>query len=97
MRADACAGQVVHIGDDTEMTLIHDLAAMVSAAVGVTKRVQPAPAPPGSVQVRSPDITRLRRLVGFEPATPLEEGLALTWAWYSGIAEREERLATSSA
>lgn len=35
--------------------------------------------------------------MGFEPATPLEEGLARTWAWYSGIAEREERLATSSA
>jgi UDP-glucose 4-epimerase/UDP-glucuronate decarboxylase len=82
MAAPAAAGQIVHIGDDTAETNIADLAKLVLRVAGVSPRIEAAPAPPGSVARRRPDLTRLRALTGFEPVTTLEEGVQRTFAWY---------------
>jgi UDP-glucose 4-epimerase/UDP-glucuronate decarboxylase len=76
------AGQIVHIGDDTTETNIADLAKLVLRLAEFSPELRTAPAPPGAVARRSPDITRLRALTGFEPAVPLEEGVRRTFAWY---------------
>lgn len=82
MASPEAAGQIVHIGDDTEQTNITDLAKLVLRVAGVSPTIQTAPAPPGSVARRCPDLTKLRRLTGYEPMVPLEEGVRRTLDWY---------------
>jgi len=88
MAADAASGQLVHIGDDTAETNIGDLAKLVLGVVGLSPALDVRPAPPGSVARRCPDLTKLRELTGYEPSVSLEEGVRLTYAWYSTHAER---------
>jgi GDP-D-mannose 3',5'-epimerase len=39
---------------------------------------------PQGVRGRNSDNTRLREVLGWEPITPLEQGLARTYAWIRG-------------
>ncbi|HVN12990.1 MAG TPA: NAD-dependent epimerase/dehydratase family protein [Kineosporiaceae bacterium] len=82
MACPAATGQVVNIGDDREEVLIGDLAELVTRVTGTGARIDPRPAPPGSVARRCPDLTRLRALTGYRPEVPLEEGVRRTFAWY---------------
>ncbi len=82
MASPAAAGQLVHIGNDREETVIGDLAKLVLRLVGAGPELDPRPAPVGSVARRCPDLTRLRALTGYEPQVPLEEGVRRTFAWY---------------
>jgi UDP-glucuronate decarboxylase len=82
MATPAASGEVVHIGDDTELTRIADLATLVFKVSGVSPTIQEKPAPPGSVARRSPDLSKLRRLTGYEPNVPLADGVRRTLEWY---------------
>jgi UDP-glucuronate decarboxylase len=82
MASDQAAGQIVHIGNDTEPTGVGDLAKLVLGIAGFDPALQTLPAPPGSVAQRCPDITKLRSLTGFEPKVSLEEGVRHTFEWY---------------
>jgi nucleoside-diphosphate-sugar epimerase len=82
MATPAATGQIVHIGNDREETNIGDLAKLVLRLAGASLTIEARPAPPGSVPRRCPDLGRLRELTGFEPAVPLEEGVAATFSWY---------------
>ena len=82
MDSDRASGQIVNVGNDTEETVIGDLVGMVLRVAGVSPRIERQPAPPGSVDRRCPDLTRLRTLTGFVPKVSLESGVAETFAWY---------------
>lgn len=82
MATEQAAGQIVHIGNDTEPTGIGALARMVLGVAGFDPAVEALPAPPGSVARRCPDVTKLRSLTGFEPKVSLEEGVRHTFEWY---------------
>jgi UDP-glucose 4-epimerase/UDP-glucuronate decarboxylase len=82
MDCPEAVGRIVHIGNDVAPTSIADLARLVLRTVGVSPALQPLPAPPGSVRRRCPDLGTLRRLTGFEPAVPLDEGVRRTVDWY---------------
>lgn len=75
-------GQIVNVGNDAEETLIEDLARLVLRVAGVTARLMPLPAPPGSVPRRCPDLGKLRALTGYVPKVSLEAGVRETVAWY---------------
>lgn len=77
VRDGRLAGGVVHIGSDTEVR-IAELARTVFDLTGFHPRVEPRPAPAGSVSRRLPDTTKLRAL-GFRPRVPLEEGIRACW------------------
>ena len=82
MDTPAATGQIVHIGDDSVETNITDLAKLVLRLSSAHAVLEPLPAPPGSVNRRCPDLTRLRDLTGYQPAVPLEDGVRRTIAWY---------------
>ncbi|AVT35949.1 NAD(P)-dependent oxidoreductase [Plantactinospora sp. BB1] len=73
---------VVNIGNDTEETNIADLAKLVLRVARVDTALAALPAPADSVARRCPDLGLLRRLTGFEPEVPLEEGVRRTFEWY---------------
>ncbi len=71
--------QPLNLGQDRLVT-INQLADMVAtiAAIAITKKHVPGPQ---GVRGRNSDNTRLRQVLGWEPGTSLEDGLARTYAW----------------
>jgi UDP-glucuronate 4-epimerase len=50
--------------------------------IGKSAVVQPVPAPASEPRITYCDNSKARRLLGFDPQTPVVEGLKQTWAWY---------------
>ena len=67
----------VNIGNPTEMSLL-ELAEAVLRVTGSTSQIVFEALPVDDPQVRQPDITRARQLLGWEPEIELDEGLART-------------------
>ena len=69
----------VNIGNPAEMSLL-ELAEAVIAATGSSSPIVFEALPVDDPQVRQPDITRAKQLLGWEPEIELEEGLRRTIA-----------------
>ena len=69
----------VNIGNPGEYTILQ-LAEAVLAATGSTSQILYEALPVDDPQVRQPDITRARQILGWEPEVPLDEGLRRTLA-----------------
>jgi dTDP-glucose 4,6-dehydratase len=67
----------VNIGNPVEMSLL-ELAETVIRVVGAESEIVFEALPVDDPQVRQPDITRARQILGWEPEVPLEEGLRRT-------------------
>ena len=71
----------VNLGNPREMTLL-ELAKHVLRATNSRSDIVFGPLPTDDPKVRQPDIGKARRLLGWEPAVEVEEGLARTVEWY---------------
>jgi nucleoside-diphosphate-sugar epimerase len=78
---DHARGAIVNLGNPEETT-IAAAAGVIAELAGVPLHVEHRPLPPDDPTRRKPDITRARELLGWEPRTPLREGLASTIAWW---------------
>ena len=87
----AAHAQIVNIGNDTDEVRIGDLASLVLDVAGHAPRVEPRPAPSGSIARRCPDLGRLRRLTGVVPKITLESGVRATFEWYRAWHQRSAR------
>ena len=67
----------VNIGNPVEMTLL-ELAREILAITGGAGRMVHKPLPEDDPKVRQPDISRARKLLGWEPSVTLREGLTRT-------------------
>ncbi|MCW3012114.1 MAG: NAD-dependent epimerase/dehydratase [Solirubrobacterales bacterium] len=75
--AESGEHQPVNIGNPNEFTLL-ELAQEVIAATGSSSEIVFEALPTDDPQVRQPDITRAKELLGWEPAIDLREGLRRT-------------------
>ena len=71
----------VNLGNPAELTIL-EFAEAVRAAAGRGGRIVHLPLPEDDPQRRRPDIRRARELLGWEPRTPLAEGLRQTIAYF---------------
>jgi dTDP-glucose 4,6-dehydratase len=71
----------VNIGNPAEMTIL-DFAREILAITGSKSKLVHKDLPVDDPKVRQPDITRARKLLGWEPKVPLKEGLAKTLAFF---------------
>jgi len=71
----------VNIGNPQELTIL-DLARKVIAMTGSKSRIVERPLPEDDPKIRQPDITRARKLLGWEPKVSLDEGLVPTIAYF---------------
>lgn len=69
----------LNLGTD-RLVSINELADIIARIAGVKLRKKHIPGPQG-VRGRNSDNTRLREVLGWEPAVSLEAGLAQTYAW----------------
>ena len=72
--AESGEHEPVNIGNPSEMTLL-EMAQMVVKVTGCSSEIVFEALPVDDPQVRKPDITRARELLGWEPQVGLEEGL----------------------
>jgi UDP-glucuronate decarboxylase len=72
----------VNVGNPGEFTM-RELAEEVARAAGVEVRTRFCPLPQDDPKQRRPDITRARKLLGWEPTVPLREGLKRTVAYFA--------------
>ncbi len=71
------AHEPVNLGNPEEVTILA-LAREVIAAAGSRSRVEHRPLPPDDPKVRRPDISRARKLLGWEPRVPRAEAIRKT-------------------
>jgi UDP-glucose 4-epimerase/UDP-glucuronate decarboxylase len=83
MATETARGAIVNVGNDTEETVIEELADLVLRVARFRPAIERRPASAGSVARRCPDIGRLRRLTGFTPKVSLETGVRETYGWYA--------------
>jgi dTDP-glucose 4,6-dehydratase len=71
----------VNIGNPHEVTIL-ELAEAVRDVVGSTAPIEFRPRPADDPNVRCPDITRARAVLGWEPTVGLRDGLERTLPWF---------------
>jgi dTDP-glucose 4,6-dehydratase len=71
----------VNIGNPHEMS-IEEMARLIIRMTGSKSQIVFQPLPVDDPQVRQPDITRARKLLGWEPKVTLEEGLTSTIEYF---------------
>jgi dTDP-glucose 4,6-dehydratase len=72
----------VNIGNPREMTMLQ-FAEAVLKATGSKSKLVFKPLPQDDPKQRQPDITRARKLLGWEPKVGLDEGLERTIEYFS--------------
>jgi UDP-glucuronate decarboxylase len=71
----------VNLGNPEEVSVV-ELAERITEIVGNKRRIEFRPLPVDDPKRRRPDISLARARLGFEPSTPLEQGLARTVAYF---------------
>jgi dTDP-glucose 4,6-dehydratase len=74
----------VNIGNPKEMTLL-ELAKRVLRLTGSANPIVFQPLPQDDPRVRQPDISRARRLLGWEPRVEVDDGLGKTIEWFRAV------------
>lgn len=78
---DGLAGDVFQVAMGVE-TGIADLAEMVQKVTGAESEIQFEPKRAGEIHRSWADISKARRVLGFNPQVDLEQGITQTVAWY---------------
>jgi UDP-glucuronate 4-epimerase len=71
---------IYNIGE-CRMTRLRDLVDMIAEALGKTARIQQLGDQPGDVPATGADIAKARRVLGYDPKVPIEEGIRRFAAW----------------
>jgi UDP-glucuronate 4-epimerase len=73
--------EVFNLGNARPMELLA-FVRLLESVTGLRATIERRPLPPADPPATFAEIGKARRLLGFEPRTPLETGLARFWEWY---------------
>ncbi len=74
-------GEVINLGNDKEYTIL-ELAEIIRDLTRSKSEIVFKKLPIDDPERRCPDLTKAKELLGWEPTTPLKEGLEKTIAWF---------------
>jgi nucleoside-diphosphate-sugar epimerase len=80
---DDCTSEILNIGIDTTISTAEAIET-VEGVIGKRARMAMAPRRPGDQLKTHANIGKARRMLGYDPATPLQEGVEKTVEWYRG-------------
>lgn len=75
------AFEIFNLGHSSPVQLI-DFVAMLERVTGLRARIVAQPLPAADPPITYAQIDKATQMLGFQPCTPLEEGLARFWEWY---------------
>lgn len=78
---------VINLGESETIQLL-DLIAAIEAALGRRAKIEELPEQPGDVPLTCADISKARRLLGYQPTTPLRVGLPQFIEWFHQMRAR---------
>jgi len=78
---DEASGMVVNIGNDEEITIL-ELARVIKELMHSESELEFHPLPQDDPPRRKPDLTKAKRILGWEPKVSLEEGLKETIKYF---------------
>lgn len=78
---EAAFGQAFNVGCAASFSVRH-LLATFEALSGRQADIDYQPPRPGDVRDSLADISKARRLLGYEPTVGFDEGMKITWEWY---------------
>jgi UDP-glucuronate 4-epimerase len=55
---------------------------LLEAALGKTARIRTMPEQPGDMKITYADISKARRLLGYRPQVPIEDGIQRFLTWF---------------
>jgi UDP-glucuronate 4-epimerase len=73
--------EIINLGN-SQTVVLRDFIALVEELVGKKAHIAQLPMQPGDVPRTCADISKARRLLGYDPRTPAEEGMKHFVAWY---------------
>lgn len=73
--------EIVNLGNG-EPVLMADFVTIVEELVGKKAILETPPAPPSEPAITFANIDKAKSLLGYNPQTPVHDGLAKLWAWY---------------
>ena len=81
VRADGIGGEIFQLGTSVETSVV-ELARLIQEVTGAEAEIDFEERRAGEVYKSCVDISKAQRLLGFQPAIELREGLAQTAEWY---------------
>lgn len=84
METEGTVGQVINLGNPDERSVL-DLATIINGLCGSEAGVRFLEARQDDPERRCPDISRARRMLGWEPSVALEDGLAATVTFFRDV------------
>lgn len=78
----------VNIGNPDEITIL-DFAREIIKLTGTTQKIVHKPFPKDDPKQRQPDITKARKLLGWEPKVSRAEGLKITYEYFKSLTPEE--------
>lgn len=75
------AFEIVNLGESQTVEL-STLISLIAGSLGVEPRIERLPGQPGDVDRTFADISKARRLLGYDPQTPIERGIPEFVDWY---------------
>lgn len=76
-----CGYEIINLGRG-EPVLMSDFVTIIEQLVGKKAILETPPAPASEPPVTFADISKARRLLGYNPQTAVQQGLEKLWAWY---------------
>ena len=76
--------EVINLGRG-QPVLLAEFVRLIEEMAGRPARLDPAPMPETDISATCADIEKARRLLGYEPAVSVREGVAAFWAWYRKV------------
>jgi UDP-glucuronate 4-epimerase len=77
--------EIINLGE-SRTTSLKRLVELIGSALGVQPDLQPMPMQPGDVNRTFADVTKARRLLGYQPTTTVEEGIPRFIEWFKTCA-----------
>jgi UDP-glucuronate 4-epimerase len=80
--------EVVNLGESRTVEL-RELISLLEKELGITAQIDRQPLQPGDVPQTYADITKARQLLGYNPQTPIEEGIHQFVEWFRNSAGQQ--------
>ena len=82
MEAPQFDNEIVHVGNSSKELKISELIKMIAAKLSYSPNFIEETAPPGSVNRRCPDTSKIHQKAGYSPKVKVDDGVGQTVEWY---------------